>query len=345
MSKEAQISITQSNQLKSIAILMMLFLHLFNRNYAGLFQPVIFIGSQPLSYYLSLFCDACVPIFAFVCGYGLCFKYKANPTSYVKSNIPRLKKLYIVLWVVIVLFPVIVGFVLNAPGYPGSVLKLVSSLSGLDSSYNGAWWFFTIYVFFILSSKFWFQLFDRVNPYTYFIVLLVLYFGAFYFRVYKNDLFDSALLNWGHRQLALYFCTLFQFMMGAFALEYQWHNRTSQVFKSLPGKNIFVIVLISGLVVIHALVPNFIIAPFTGLAFIFLFLQLDLPKLIDGVLGFISPHATNIWLIHMFFYMIYFPEFIYSFRYVPIIYIVLLALCILSSYIINVIIKQVIKLI
>ncbi|WP_312324239.1 acyltransferase family protein [Soonwooa sp.] len=340
-----QISVTKSNQLKTIAILMMLGLHLFNRKYDGLFQPLIFIGSQPLSYYLSLFCDACIPIFAFVCGYGLYFKYKANPTSYVKSNITRLKKLYIVLWVVIVLFPVIVGFVLNAPGYPGSVLKLVSSLSGLDSSYNGAWWFVTIYVFFILSSKFWFQLFDRVNPYTYFVVLLVLYFGAFYFRVYKNDLFDMALLNWGHRQLALYFCTLFQFMMGAFAFEYQWHNRTIQVFKSLPGKNIFVIVLISGLVVIHALVPSFIIAAFLGLAFIFLYLQLDLPVFVSKALRFFEPHATNIWLVHMFFYLIFFSDFVYSFHYVPVIFIVLLTLCIVSSYLINLISKPLLKLI
>ena len=73
-----EITIQKSNQLKSIAILMMLGLHLFNREYTGLFQPLIFMGAQPLSYYLSLFCDACVPIFAFVSGYGLYFKFKQN---------------------------------------------------------------------------------------------------------------------------------------------------------------------------------------------------------------------------------------------------------------------------
>ncbi|WP_313028798.1 acyltransferase family protein [Soonwooa sp.] len=345
MSKKAQISITQSNQLKSIAILMMLFLHLFNRNPDGLFRPLIFIGSQPLSYYLSLFCDACVPIFAFVSGYGLYFKYKSGPDQYKSSNKLRLKKLYLILWIIILLFPVILGLLLNPTVYPGSFWKIIGNLSGLQMSYNGAWWFFTTYVFFILTSKFWFQLFDRVNPYTYFIVLLVLYFGAFYFRVYKNDLFDSALLNWGHRQLALYFCTLFQFMMGAFALEYQWHNRTSQVFKSLPGKNIFVIVLISGLVVIHALVPSFIIASFLGLAFIFLYLQLDMPVFLSKALRFFEPHATNIWLVHMFFYLIFFSDFVYSFHYVPFIFIILLTVCIVSSYFINLISKPLLKLI
>ncbi len=76
---DKEISIKQSNQLKAIAILMMVFLHLFNRGYEGLFEPVIFIGTRPLSFYISLFCDACVPIFAFVSGYGLYYKF-----NYVK---------------------------------------------------------------------------------------------------------------------------------------------------------------------------------------------------------------------------------------------------------------------
>ena len=80
-----QISIQKSNQLKSIAILMMLCLHLFNTDYKGLFQPLIFIGDQPLSYYISLFSDACVPIFAFVSGYGLYYSYVNKKDLYAKK--------------------------------------------------------------------------------------------------------------------------------------------------------------------------------------------------------------------------------------------------------------------
>ena len=57
---------TQTNNSKGIAILMMLCLHLFNTlNYQGLFVPLIFIGDKPLVYYISLFCDCCVPIYCF----------------------------------------------------------------------------------------------------------------------------------------------------------------------------------------------------------------------------------------------------------------------------------------
>lgn len=56
----------QSNELKSIAVLMMLCLHLFNTlDYAQLFEPIIFIGEYPLIYYISLFCDACIHMFIY----------------------------------------------------------------------------------------------------------------------------------------------------------------------------------------------------------------------------------------------------------------------------------------
>lgn len=339
------ISLNKSNQLKTIAILMMLGLHLFNREYHNLFQPLIFVGQQPLSYYLSLFCDACVPIFAFVSGYGLYYKYQTSKDSYTKGNFVRLKKLYINLCVIIVLFAVLLGLAVHDSGNPGSLVKFLLNVTGIETSYNSAWWFFTTYVFFVLSSSFWFRILEKYNPYVFIVVLLLVYFVAFYLRVYQGGLFENRIIAWLYRQAFLYFCTLFQFMLGAFALKFDWNKKVSIFFKNIKFKNAVLLVLIGGLIVLHGLLPNFIIAPFTGLAFIFLFLQLDLPKLIDGVLGFISPHATNIWLIHMFFYMIYFPEFIYSFRYVPIIYLVLLGLCMLSSYVVNVIIKQVIKLI
>jgi len=89
---------------------MMLFLHLFNTlDYQNLFQPLV--------YYLSLFGDACVPIFAFVSGYGLYYKYSKSTATYSKDNVVRLKKLYLNYWIIILLFPVALGFVLQFTGY------------------------------------------------------------------------------------------------------------------------------------------------------------------------------------------------------------------------------------
>jgi len=329
------ITVQKNNQLKAIAILMMLCLHLFNRDYKGLFQPLVFVGSQPLSYYISLFCDACVPMFAFVSGYGLYFKFVQKTQTYKKDNFVRVKKLYINYWIILFLFAVLLGSVLNKEGYPGSFTKLVLNISGLDPSYNGAWWFFTIYVLFVFTSSFWFQMLDKINPYGYFIVLLIIYLAGFYFRIYKTYLFANNILSWFHRESALYLCTLFQFMLGAFALKYDWNKKISILFQNLKLKNLVVVILMGVLVVFHALVPNFIVAPFTALAFIFLFVQLDLPNFIETTIDFVSKHSTNMWLIHMFFYLIFFQEFVYGFRYAPVIFFVLVTMCIASSYIVS----------
>lgn len=330
-----QISIQKSNQLKSIAILMMLCLHLFNTDYKGLFQPLIFIGDQPLSYYISLFSDACVPIFAFVSGYGLYYSYLNNKNIYFKKNVERTKKLYFRYWIILLLFAVLLGWIMGTDGYPGSLQKFALNFTGLKGSYNGAWWFFTIYILFVFTSKFWFKLLDKVNPYLYLGLLFVIYIVAFYFRVYNANIFENPILHWTQTQTALYFCTLFQFMLGSFALKYQWHKKVSGVFKKIKWPNLVAILGILLLIVFHGIIPNFIVAPFTALGFIFLFLQMKLGKTLEKGLDFFSPHATNLWLIHMFFYITYFKDIIYAPQYPLIIFTWLVLWCLVASVIVN----------
>lgn len=321
----------------------MLCLHLFNRDYKELFQPLIFVGQQPLTFYISLFCDACVPIFAFVSGYGLYYKYRSHQLNFIKDNQLRLRKLYINYWIIILIFPVILGFVLNKENFPGSLGRFFLNWMAVDPSYNGAWWFFTTYVLFVLTSAFWFKVMEKLNPYLLFALLLLSYLIAFYFRIYKTDIFTNGILKWFHRQSALYFCTLFQFMLGAMALRYDWNGYISRFFSKTRYNNLLAGMLVIFGIVFHALVPNFIIAPFTGLLFIFSFVQFNIGKWGTAILDFLAVHATNIWLVHMFFYLIFFPKLIYAFKYPLVIFAVLVGLCLASSYIIQFIEKQILK--
>lgn len=340
-----QISVQQSNQLKSIAILMMLYLHLFNRDYKGVFEPLIFVGQKPLTYYISLFCDACVPIFAFVSGYGLYYKYVQNKTIFARDNFTRIKKLYINYWVIILIFPVIIGLFLGLPKYPGSWDRILFNFLGINPNYNGAWWFFTVYVLFVMTSQWLFSVLDNTNPIYSLIILFMIYLIGFYFRIYQTNLFTNPILIWIHKYTALYLCTLFQFMMGGFVLKYGWNSHVSRCFQKIKNKDLLVFFLIVMLVFVHAIVPNFIVAPFTGLAFVLLYCQFNLPENIQRTIDFFTPHSTNIWLTHMFFYLIFFPGFIYSFRYPVIIFFILVLICVLCSFIINFINNKIQKII
>ena len=330
------ISIAESRCLKSIAIFMMLFLHLFNNlNFQGLFSPLIFVGDKPLVYYISLFCDSCVPIFAFVSGYGIYYKYNTKSFGFL-DRLKSLKWLYINLWVIILIFPILIGFVFKPDEYPGRLSDILGNISGLNMTYNGAWWYFTTYVLFVLTCDFWFKLMNRFNNQIFlFSIFLVIYIIAFYFRIYKTNLFDSKLLNVVQVTVSLYFCTLFQFMLGAMTLKFEWRTKLSSLIIKLPYKDLILILAILCLIFIHALIPNFIIEPFIGLAFIIIFLNLNILKRIQSFILFFTAHSTNIWLVHMFFYSIFFKQFIYGFKYVIPIYTVLILCCLFSSYIIN----------
>ena len=55
-------------------------------------------------------------------------------------------------------------------------------------------------------------------------------------------------------------------------------------------------------------------------------------------------HSTNIWLIHMFFYLYLFKDFVYVAKYPLAILALMLVICIGCSYIINMLLKPVKKL-
>lgn len=322
---------------------MMLCLHLFNRDHTGLFEPLLFVGVQPLSYYISLFCDACVPIFCFVSGYGLYFNYLKNPQGYSKGNLIRIKKLYINYWIILLLFAVFLGLFLNKEGYPGSFSTFILNFTALSSSYNGAWWFLFTYILLAASSAFLFPIVQHRSQLVVLLICFLFYLPAFYFRIYKPDLFHSSVINWIQDQVCRYGTSLLPFVVGAVSLKQKWNSKITHFFAGIKYSNLISILGILFLVIIHGIVPNFIIAPFLAIPFIFLFVQMKLSDPFNKLFDFMAVHATNMWLIHMFFYMIYFKDFIYSPKYVLPIFLLLVLCCVLSSLVVNKINQLVLK--
>jgi hypothetical protein len=276
-----EISLQKSNQLKSIAILMMLCLHLFNRDYRGLFIPILFIGAQPLTYYISLFSDSCVPIFLFISGYGLYFNYQKDKHTMVKSNGIRLFKLYINYWLVVLLFAVLLGFLVGKVGYPGTFKKFFLNFLGIENSYNGAWCFFFTYILLTLSAPMLFRLLDSFNTWLFLTMVLILYFVSFYFNIYSNSLFTNPYLAWLLRQFYLFGTSLPPFIVGAMVLQKKWHSQFSNYFSTLKYKSLAAILGIAILIIIHGIIPNIIIAPFLAIPFIFLWNHITLGKYSD----------------------------------------------------------------
>ena len=327
-----QVSIT-----KGVAILFMLLLHLFcTKDYQGLFTPLIIIKGVPLVYYLALFGDCCVAIYCFCSGYGLMCTYKNNPDEYNKRNAKRILKLYINFWIIILLFVVLLGYLTgNSATYPGNIKIFLLNVTAISVSYNGAWWFLTTYIILVLLSKFINKVVQRYNNVLITLIVFVIYCICYVQRIKVVITFTNPVLNWAITQTALLGTSLFPFVVGAIFADKKIYSFIYNKVNNIKFKNILCIVGILFMIVCHGFVQTLFVAVFTGIAFIVLFNLIDNPNPLDKLLYYLSDHSTNMWLIHMFFYMVYFKSLVFMPKYPVLIFIWLVILCIIASYLIK----------
>lgn len=135
-----------STQVKGVAILCMIAFHLFGFPERLPNDAVNSWFASPLTKALQI----CVPIYLFMAGYGLqCVAAKGIVTWH--GIIRRLSKLYISYWWIIIPF-VVLGILIGY--YDFNVREFICNITGLTSSYNGEWWFFSLYVELLLLFYF-----------------------------------------------------------------------------------------------------------------------------------------------------------------------------------------------
>lgn len=330
---------------KGIAILFMLLLHLFcTKAYEGLYTPIIFIGNTPLVYYIALFGDCCVVIYCFCSGYGLLISYKNSRENYFKNNLIRIFKLYINYWIILFIFVVGLGFLLGqADKYPGDFKTFILTFTGISPAYNGAWWFFTTYIILVLLSPIINRVAIKYNSYLIIAISFAFYFFAYIQRIKGVIVVDNIILAWIIRQSALFGTSQLPFIVGAIFAEKKLYSKLYNVVNDIKYKNIIGLSLILLMIIAHGIVQTLFVAVFTGIAFICIFNLMNKPKWLNKLLDYLGNHSTNLWLTHMFFYMIFFKELVFALKYSFLIFPWLIILCLASSYIINGIYKPIIK--
>lgn len=331
---------------KGIAILFMILLHLFcTKAYQGLYTPLLFIGDIPLVYYLALFGDCCVAIYCFCSGYGLLISYKNNKEKYNINNIIRIFKLYINYWIILLIFVVILGPTMGqASNYPGSFKKFILTFTAIDPAYNGAWWFFTTYIILVLVSPFINKIVIKYNNILILGVSFIFYVVAYIQRIKGVIVFDNEVLNWFIRRLALFGTSQLPFIIGTVFAHKKIYSKLNSMSSKIKYKNILGILIITLMIIAHGIVQTLFVAVFTGIVFICVFNLMDKPKWLNNLLSYLGNHSTNMWLIHMFFYLIYFKKLVYGAKYSFLIFPWLVIICVVSSYIVNIIYKAIISL-
>ena len=315
-----------SLELKGIAILLMLLLHLFNtqERVAACTTYVMFWNHKPLVYALSRVAGFCVPIYLFVSGYGHAISLLRGRLNFGHC-LQRIRKLYVNFWLIFFIFIPIACWV-QPTAYPRGATVFLQNMIGLDFSYNKEWWFLLPYVVLALLSPFLFRaVAQKTNTGDYRIGKAPLLLTAAVYllvttcgKYLPDSLSQQPLIVLFLNMLKL----LFVFIAAAAFAFNQWFER----LQAWPRRksHLFLVCLLALCLLRMSLGPSFLNAFFV-LVCIPLYVLLSRPNWLKRFLMFFGKHSTNMWLCHTFFAYYIWGEWFYGLRYPLLIYLALVA--------------------
>ena len=299
--------------LQGIAVLFMVFHHLFafpdrvHVPYTMVLDFSFFHFSTLLSYFGSI----CMGMFAFVSGYGMVkvatIKLK-NKKNLILGGyalvFQQMKKFYLRFWIVFFIF-VSLGFILGV--YQFDWLVFFKSLVGINTTYNGEWWYVLEYIRFLLVFPVLFWIVSLINKlskmwrygiYLIFTGLLVVVvfspvaskvlnvLPAFIFGmiIYELEIFENLFILMKRIGVFRYIISLTGIML--IVLER---------FFSPFGNNL-----------------DFIVVPFFCFFVLIIAKNRIVYRLANYPIVFIGKYSIYIWLTHTFFAYYYFQSFTYS---------------------------------
>lgn len=278
-----------------------------------------------------MFGDLCVPVYCFCSGYAQSLLSDKEGERYARSRFQRIWKFLTHFWLIVALFSCI-GLIVGDASIPGSLSVFLGNMLLYRLSYNGAWWFVVTYLFLVLLTPLAYRLVRKMNGWLLLLTSGAVYFAAYVFRFAYVLNIENPVLSWIWNQTILLGTSQFSFVVGMLFYRYDvigWLRRR------LDGKW-WRAPMIAGLPVLmllgHGVVQSLVVAPITGLVTLTCFHLWEKPRWVEVAFLFMGRHSTNIWLTHMFFYLVLFPELVFRAKYPPFIFLCMIVLCILVSY-------------
>ena len=303
---------------------------------------------------MSLSFKICVSIFVFITGYGLTLSLKKLYDGHLKNKqifkwtIERLIKTLSGFWIIVILSYIIcqiidgrTGTVFFKSGFTYGIIKMLINVLGLSNllgtdNFNSSWWYMSIAILFVFSVPVFFKLFKKYGHLPILIATIAI----------------PRIIGWKYVNSS-YISFLFALLLGIIFAE---RNLMVKIAKFKLCKNVYLNKLIKFiletsiivlLAIIYTILPadkfweiRYGIMPVCLMCYLYEFF-LELP-IIRETLRFLGKHSMNIFLVHEFIRSFYLTDFIYSFKNWLKIGLVLLAISLGISIIIE-IFKKVIR--
>lgn len=340
-------------QMKGIAIIILLFHHCFLNAQRWATVPYEKLattkgwGYYPISFtpfsshtiqYLASFSKICVAMFVFMTGYGMWVSYesqkkKTTMSNYIKKRMVTLMTGFLIIFVVTEILAIPTGRFIEVYGHDfRSVVYMIIDALGLAKLLGTplfclTWWYMSLAIVLIMIFPFVHSIMEK---YQWVVVVASIIVPRACGFGQSTDLFRY----------------LLAYTLGMYFAQHDLLARIKEKFmeQNVAGKLLFLIVSLIGLAVIIKCRQNAWIGwkyldfwdGFAAMYVIVLsYIYILNGKWIVKGLGFLGKHSMNIFLIHSFYRDVFFHKFTYSFYYAWLDYIVLMAISLVTSIVLE----------
>lgn len=340
-------------QMKGIAIIILLFHHCFLNAQRWATVPYEKLattkgwGYYPISFapfsshtiqYLASFSKICVAMFVFMTGYGMWVSYesqkkKTTMSNYIKKRMVTLMTGFLIIFVVTEILAIPTGRFIEVYGHDfRSVVYMIIDALGLAKLLGTplfclTWWYMSLAIVLIMIFPFVHSIMEK---YQWVVVVASIIVPRACGFGQSTDLFRY----------------LLAYTLGMYFAQHDLLARIKEKFmeQNVAGKQLSLIVSLIGLAVIIKCRQNAWIGWkyldfWDGFAAMYVivisYIYILNGKWIVKGLGFLGKHSMNIFLIHSFYRDVFFHEFTYSFYYAWLDYIVLMAISLVTSIVLE----------
>lgn len=340
-------------QMKGIAIIILLFHHCFLNAQRWATVPYEKLattkgwGYYPISFtpfsshtiqYLASFSKICVAMFVFMTGYGMWVSYesqkkKTTMSNYIKKRMVTLMTGFLIIFVVTEILAIPTGRFIEVYGHDfRSVVYMIIDALGLAKLLGTplfclTWWYMSLAIVLIMIFPFAHSIMEK---YQWVVVVASIIVPRACGFGQSTDLFRY----------------LLAYTLGMYFAQHDLLARIKEKFmeQNVAGKLLSLIVSLIGLAVIIKCRQNAWIGWkyldfWDGFAAMYVivnsYIYILNGKWIVKGLGFLGKHSMNIFLIHSFYRDVFFHEFTYSFYYAWLDYIVLMAISLVTSIVLE----------
>ncbi len=340
-------------QMKGIAIIILLFHHCFLNAQRWATVPYEKLattkgwGYYPISFapfsshtiqYLASFSKICVAMFVFMTGYGMWVSYesqkkKTTMSNYIKKRMVTLMTGFLIIFVVTEILAIPTGRFIEVYGHDfRSVVYMIIDALGLAKLLGTplfclTWWYMSLAIVLIMIFPFVHSIMEK---YQWVVVVASIIVPRACGFGQSTDLFRY----------------LLAYTLGMYFAQHDLLARIKEKFmeQNVEGKLLSLIVSLIGLAVIIKCRQNAWIGwkyldfwdGFAAMYVIIIsYIYILNGKWIVKGLGFLGKHSMNIFLIHSFYRDVFFHEFTYSFYYAWLDYIVLMAISLVTSIVLE----------